>query len=241
MCKILNYYKLYPFTDKIGNTEKHHIIPKSWEVSLSKNSDNIVSLPIRVHFIIHRLMVLSFPTDKPMTLALWRMANSQKYRILNSKEYNKLRNYQRVIVSEKMKGRVSPTKGMKMPRSPEHSAKISKSKKGCSVSSEQRKKISEAFRNKIWITDGNVSKRIKSSDRIPDGWKRGRGEQSIETKRKRTEEVRERVSNGSHHLLGTLSAFNITTQEIKRIPKKEFYSNPDIWVTTFQKHKYITC
>ena len=49
-----------------------------------------------------------------------------------------------------------------------------------------------------------------------------------------------RVANGTHHLLGTMSAFNINTKEIKRIPKEEFYSNSDIWVSSFKKSDYIT-
>lgn len=239
LLKILRYSTEKEVSHQIGY-EKHHIVPKSWKPEWKRVKDNLIYLPIRLHFIVHRLYALAFPNDKSMSFAFWRMINQKRFGRINSRLYFIIREHHKKLMSELLSGRVSPTKGMKISRSLEHSANISKSKKGCSVSSAQRKKISEFFQNTIWITDGNTAKRIKSSDPIPDGWKRGRGEQSYETKRKRTDEVRTRVSNGSHHLLGTVSAFNITTQEIKRIPKEEFYSNTDTWVTTFRKHNYIS-
>lgn len=239
LLKILRYSTEKEVSHQIGY-EEHHIVPKSWKPEWKRVKDNMIYLPTRLHFIIHWLYALAFPRDRSMTFAFWRMINQKRFGRIKSRLYLIIREQHKSFMSELLTGRVSPTKGMKMPRSSEHSANISKAKKGCSVSLTQRKAISEAFQNTIWITDGNDTKRIKSSDPIPDGWKKGRGEQSVETKIKRAEEVRGRVANGTHHLLGTVSAFNINTKEIKRIPKEEFYSNSDIWVSTFKKYDYVT-
>lgn len=236
LIKILNHFISIEPEKKSKDYEYHHIVPKSWKPDWKKIKDNIVQLPIRVHFIIHHLYALSFPSDKSMTFAFWRMINQKRNGKINSRLYFLIRSEYKKNISNLLKGRISPIKGIKKkPRSPEHSANISKAKKGCSVSPETKKALSETFSNTLWITDGKTCKRINKSSPIPDGWIRGRGPQSPETKMKRTDKVRMRVLDGSHHFLGTVSAFNLITQEIKRISKEEFYSNSDIWVSTFKK------
>lgn len=42
------------------------------------------------------------------------------------------------------------------------------------VSDETRKRISESSKNKIWINNGETSTKLNSSQKIPDGWVRGR-------------------------------------------------------------------
>ena len=71
-------------------TEKHHIIPVSFNGSNS--SSNIIKLTAREHFIAHMILAKAFHS-KSMVFALWRMSNFNRYKdIFTSREYNRLRN-----------------------------------------------------------------------------------------------------------------------------------------------------
>ena len=129
------------------SVEKHHIIPKCFGGSNKK--ENIVSVPPRIHFILHKLLHKAYPENRGLMLAYVKMTNkstknhSRFYRI-NSREYeitkklksddmkvnnpmnnlesrNKLRGENnpaksiesREKISKSLKGRNSPTLGMK--------------------------------------------------------------------------------------------------------------------------------
>ena len=213
LCFLLDFYEKNPPQDLY---EKHHIIPKSWNKEFANIKENIVKLPIRVHFIIHRLMIKAFPKDKAMTLAYWRMINSKKYKLKNSREYEIIKKEYKQVMSELLKGRESPTKGMTFERSDETCQRISAARKG-----------SKAWNKGLRLTE-NQKKNMRKPKKID----------KEKVKIIRSETVKKRVNNGTHHFLNTVSAFNVETHEIKRI-SKDLFENSTIWVSTFCKNKYL--
>ena len=78
-----------------GYVEKHHIIPKC--MGGTNDSENLVNLTAREHFIIHKLLVEIYPDNNPLRYGLWMMANGctsktqkRNYKI-SSREYNRLK------------------------------------------------------------------------------------------------------------------------------------------------------
>ena len=113
-----------------GYVEKHHIIPKSLGGSNSKS--NLVELTAREHYIIHKLLVEMYPTNKKMRYALWGMSNQlnsnnndRDYRV-TSREYERAR----ILFSESIKGRKCTWGG-----------KISAAKKGKSTGKQSQETI----------------------------------------------------------------------------------------------------
>lgn len=89
--------------DLQGYYEIHHIIPKS--LGGCNDQSNLVKLTPREHFVCHRLlcrMVLSTQKSK-MFYALWRMANSGKYKF-NSHTYQSIREKHSSFLSETKRG-----------------------------------------------------------------------------------------------------------------------------------------
>lgn len=77
-------------------TEKHHILPKSFDLSCAKYKDNIVKLTAREHFIIHLLTTKMFSGlfATKMNFAFWQMRLKnvhQQERYINSRFYEKQR------------------------------------------------------------------------------------------------------------------------------------------------------
>lgn len=78
-----------------GYSEKHHIIPKC--LGGTNDSNNLVSLTGREHFIIHKLLCLIYPHKSKLHWAVFMMANGKgnkkqdrSYRI-SSREYQRLK------------------------------------------------------------------------------------------------------------------------------------------------------
>jgi hypothetical protein len=108
----MNYKKIHDQiiskarTRKIsGYVETHHIIPKS--LGGSSNKSNLVKLTAREHYIIHKILVEMYPTNKKLRYALWGMSNQinsennhRDYKV-TSREYERAR----ILFSESMKGR----------------------------------------------------------------------------------------------------------------------------------------
>lgn len=169
----MNYKKIH---DKIvgrartrklnGYVEKHHIVPKSLGGSSSKN--NLVELTAREHYIIHKLLVEMYPTNKKLRYALWGMSNQlssknndRDYRV-TSREYERAR----ILFSESIKGRKCTWGG-----------KISKAKKGISTGPQtdetkaKRKASLKANPPKhTEETKKALSKRMKATKKTPQ-WK----------------------------------------------------------------------
>jgi hypothetical protein len=109
--------------------ERHHVIPKS--LGGGNSAYNLVKLTAREHFICHRLLPKMLSNEihiMKMRCALMMMTggNSGKRYVPCSLVFQRLR----VQLSESMKGRDSPTKGMTLkPLTDEHKAKMSRTRK----------------------------------------------------------------------------------------------------------------
>lgn len=90
LMKIIKHVSaLYPYAGtRADGFETHHIIPRSW--GGSNDYCNLVHIPYRLHFLIHRLMAKVFFFDKSMVTAFYFMSNVDKNKI-SSKEYSDLR------------------------------------------------------------------------------------------------------------------------------------------------------
>lgn len=76
----------YPYTkDKPLGYHNHHIIPRSW--GGSNNPDNLVTIPPRVHYLLHMLLSKAHPADDRMAYAWLMMYNTAS----TSKLYEKHR------------------------------------------------------------------------------------------------------------------------------------------------------
>lgn len=124
-------------------TELHHIIPKS--LGGSDNSNNLVLLTAREHFIAH-LLLSKIHNNSKMDYAFWMMCNyankefkvhSRFYESARIKHANNVSNSlkgrkrsdkHRANLSKSLKGRTSPTEGTN--RTNDTKAKISKSLTG---------------------------------------------------------------------------------------------------------------
>jgi len=89
----MNYNKLYQrFIESrskpIGYCERHHIIPKS--LGGSDNSNNIIKLTAREHYIAHLILVRIYGSK--MRLALWRLVNHPSHRLrVPARVYEKIK------------------------------------------------------------------------------------------------------------------------------------------------------
>lgn len=159
--------RILPRTDY---RERHHIIPKS--LGGSDNSENLVPLTAREHFICHWLLtkMLTGKERSPMVYALFAMrtGHSKQHRYhtkITSRAYSTLKKERSSIVSKQLTGR---------PVSQETKHKMSASQKGI-----PRKLHSEETKAKMSVSQRN---------RPPD---------SIETRLKKS-----LASTGNNHNLG---------------------------------------
>lgn len=178
---IQKYKKLDLKYDK--TTEKHHIIPRC--IGGTNNSDNLIIVPTRVHYLLHLLLwkIKDYTKEQhnKLTSALVCMSrlpiNKEKRRKIkfNSILYEKYSNEQRRFQSEKCKkwGSVTPgvhfTKGhLGHKHSKETRRKMSK----------KRKPSNKFGRKKKWfwaynpITKQNIN--VFEGQIIPDGFIKGR-------------------------------------------------------------------
>lgn len=118
--------------------EKHHIVPQSWSDSDATETNNIIRVTHKEHFIIHRLMSKSFPSDRPMALSYWLLS---KGHILNVREYDRVKREISDGMSERRSRCPSWNKGMNL--SDEHRQRLSESKKGKPWSDKKR----ESYKN----------------------------------------------------------------------------------------------
>ena len=76
----MNYQRIYDqIIDRAkqrklkGYREKHHITPKC--IGGSNDSNNLVELTAREHFVCHQLLIFIYPKSKKMAYAFWGMCN----------------------------------------------------------------------------------------------------------------------------------------------------------------------
>jgi len=165
-------------------TEKHHIVPRS--LGGSDDSDNIIKLLPREHFIAHLLLARIHVGTKGMRMvhALRRMltgGDGKRY-IPNSRVYQIIR----TLSMEKCSGENNPMWGRTGEDHPNY---------GKVYTDEQRKKIGEKSKGRTW-TDAQRAKRKESQTAYwadPDNRKK----QSEKLKQvERTEEWNRKISEG---------------------------------------------
>lgn len=139
--RLIEYAKSMPVQ---GRAERHHIIPRSFGGSNKK--DNIVLLPVRLHFLAHWLLWKAY-RDARMANAFWTMACCHGVR-LNSRTYATVRD---AAVKAIAKSRLGKT------TSDRQKAIVSKMMSGRVVSEETRRKISEAKKGKKF-TEEHIAK-----------------------------------------------------------------------------------
>lgn len=131
-------------------TERHHILPKS--LGGNDESDNLVDLTAREHFIVHLLLAKIY--GGPMITAAFIMSNYGKY---GSKEYGWLKEqYFESIkgrkISEITKAKMSIAHKNKV-LSTEHKNKLSTARKGKQHTDETKLKISKKLKGKTKSTE----------------------------------------------------------------------------------------
>lgn len=114
--------------------EKHHIKPRSLFKDLSKDTNNIILLTAKEHFICHILLEKIYDC-RQMKYAIWRMCNDGKYKV--SARYYEYIKQKIAVESSKL------NKGKKL--SEEHKRKISIALSGKTHSVETKKKMSESY------------------------------------------------------------------------------------------------
>jgi hypothetical protein len=152
----MNYSKVYSLliekrinypVDPDEYFEKHHIIPKS--LGGSNDSNNIVKLTPREHYIAHLLLTKMFPKgsrDEYKMLCAFMMMNTisskHKNRYSSSRLYSILRlewiNSCKIHLKDKQKGKLNSQFG------------------------------------KVWINDGLNEQKIEKEHGLPENWKFGR-------------------------------------------------------------------
>ena len=113
----------------LGYTERHHIVPKGFNLGGEKDPNNLIYLSAREHFICHWLLIKMVKNKKFQLLSKFAMygfqqSNSYQKRILTSIEYEIARKKGAEAIRLSNTGRIMP------PRSKEHLKKISDAKKG---------------------------------------------------------------------------------------------------------------
>lgn len=186
--------------------ERHHVVcycylPKEWSNKKKNCKENLIRVPARYHFRLHKLLQRAF-NDYPMTDALYRMCCSKQngYKEwMTEEEYEQLRKDYAKQVSNFFKGKLTVHKegdskqfrlidpedlssyleqGYEMGMSREFRKKLSESHKGYKAPKEQREKQGKAVKGGIWVyrhlEDGTLErKRLKAGELIPEGWCQG--------------------------------------------------------------------
>jgi hypothetical protein len=142
----MNYSKIYADliskyrnTEVSGYSELHHIIPK--EFKGSDNSDNLVKLTARAHFIAHLLLSKMYPKSNQV-YAAWRMTHDKVGRKVSNRTYAWLKTKLSKPRSEK--GRLNIAKAC---NTEAHRLNLSLKMKGKKASYSSRIKMSESGKN----------------------------------------------------------------------------------------------
>jgi hypothetical protein len=179
--RLIEYAKLNPPKDRV---EKHHIVSRS--MGGSDKKENLIALPIRLHFIAHWLLWKAYKNAK-MANAFWTMAccNGTK---LNSKTYAIVRDVAVQAISKAKRGKTTSDKQKMI---------VSKLMSGRVVSLETRQKIAEAKRGKKQSAE-HIAKlsAIKTGKKFSDETKL---KMSLAKKGKKPNNWKGHDLTGSHH------------------------------------------
>ena len=209
----MNYEKLYKsiVTGRISNVpngykERHHIIPKS--IGGTNESDNLVFLTAREHFICHYLLTKMYERD---TCEWYKMVNAflmmkcssyNQYRYFNSRLYESLKNDFSKTMSISQSGKKNSNYG------------------------------------KMWISniESRKNRKINKDEPIPENWIKGRNKWKpkrggdTSKRKKRTEENKRKAEYYWKMFLdGEYESLN-------DFAKTDYpYSQPNL-IITFKKH-----
>lgn len=155
--------------------ERHHIIPKS--LGGTHDTINLIKLTAREHFICHLLLtkMLTGKEKSKMVYAVWRMCNSNKYKI-TSRTYAIVRKdfaevVRNRIISIDTRKKISAIHKGK-PKSPVQAAKNRILFKGKSHSVKTKLQMGTKRKTFQWYNDGKIQ---TMSDKHPGiGWTNGR-------------------------------------------------------------------
>lgn len=135
-----------------GYVERHHIYPRSMFPQKANDSDNIIALTAREHFIAHWMLHKAFGGKMTQAFMYMKAGDTNRYWNLNSRSYKQLREEFGRIWSEKKTGKKMSDEARRnmsigrtgIPLSEAHRANIGAGNKGKVVSQETCKRISEA-------------------------------------------------------------------------------------------------
>lgn len=159
--------------------EKHHIKPRSLFKDLSKDTNNIILLTAKEHFICHILLEKIYDC-RQMKYAIWRMCNDGKYKV--SARYYEYIKQKIAVESSKL------NKGKKL--SEEHKRKISIALSGKTHSVETKKKMSESYDPSKHMISEELRKQYSEA-----ATKRFKGKKQTEEFKKHLSEIRKGEKN----------------------------------------------
>jgi hypothetical protein len=162
-----------------GYSEKHHIIPRC--MGGNDDSENLVKLTAREHFIAHRLLTKIYPDNHKLKSALFLMSRrkiSKVYFKISSRTYEHLKKQFDLSKSSYQKGRKRPPEANEKAKqtkikngtygkkhSEETKAKIKANRTPSTPSEEARKRVSELFKGRKIdpkITQKGIETKIKN-------------------------------------------------------------------------------
>jgi hypothetical protein len=171
--------------------ENHHILPKS--LGGSNNSDNMILLTAKEHFIAHLLlseMCINDNHRRKMQFALQKMMGNHSNRnIWSSAQYElaRLKNLKalrgRKFTNEHKKRLSESNKGVKRSKETKERLSVAASKRIGKLNPFYKKTHSQSSREKIskaksgkkkWITNGVESKLVDINSQLDKGWVPGR-------------------------------------------------------------------
>jgi len=149
-----------------GYRERHHVIPRC--LGGTNETENLVDLTAREHFIVHKLLCEMYPTESKLVYAYWMMSrtvSNSKYKReyhISNREYERVKQLFSEVSSKQQKGKsltdehkkalskAAKTRKTRIPikHSEETKQKLSARWKGTTRSLEDRKKISDGQRGK---------------------------------------------------------------------------------------------
>lgn len=105
LIKLLNHFISVEPPKRTKGFERHHIVPKSWKPEWEFETNNLLKVPIKAHYVIHHLMWKAFPFDLAMQRAFYMFCTSKRKQKITSKIYNSVKS--NLTFSEEAKQKMS--------------------------------------------------------------------------------------------------------------------------------------
>lgn len=156
---IMNYQKIH---DRIieraksrkleGYKERHHIVPRC--IGGTDDSENLVDLTAREHFIIHKLLCMIYPDNNKLFFAYRMMAvmknsyDNERTYIVGAREFERIRLLANHLIGNALRGRKTGKKSSDIIEKQVQSRQKNAKDRGYYHSTETKKKIGNALRGK---------------------------------------------------------------------------------------------